>query len=101
MSLRTMSVQYVGKVLYLPKLEREVTMVVERDYSSTESREFRLVRKCHAEAFDDGVDEAMDGEWASYAPPTWFLSCGHEVHGFERPRFCAVCGREVVDDDQD
>lgn len=43
MSLRTIGVQYVGKVLYLPKLEREVTLVVERDYVKGESREFRLV----------------------------------------------------------
>lgn len=53
---------------------------------------------CHAEGFDDGVDEGMDGEWYSYSPPTWYLSCGHEVHDSERPRFCPVCGREVVDE---
>lgn len=51
---------------------------------------------CHAEGFDDGVDEGMDGEWYSYSPPTWYLSCGHEVHESECPRFCPVCGREVV-----
>lgn len=104
MSLRTMSVQYVGKVLYLPKLECEVTLVVERDYSSIEGREFRIVRKCHVEAFDDGVDEAMDGEWIRYAPPTWYLSCGHAVEGDERPGYCSTCGAEVqeeVDDDED
>lgn len=51
---------------------------------------------CHAEGFDDGVDEGLDGEWYSYSPPTWYLSCGHEVHESECPRFCPVCGREVV-----
>ena len=52
---------------------------------------------CHVECFDDGVDEALDGEWISYAPPTWYLSCGHTVEGSERPKYCCECGRKVVD----
>ena len=52
---------------------------------------------CHVEAFDDGVDEGMDGDWYAYAPPTWFLSCGHQVEGAERPKFCPNCGARVVD----
>lgn len=53
---------------------------------------------CRVDCFDDGVDEGLDGEWFSYAPPTWYLSCGHEVYDSECPRFCPVCGREVVDE---
>lgn len=52
--------------------------------------------ECHVESFDDGVDEGMDGEWYSYQPPTWYLSCGHEAQGAERPCFCPVCGRRVT-----
>ena len=51
--------------------------------------------ECEVECFDDGVDEGMDGEWFSYAPPTWYLSCGHEVQGTERPNYCVVCGKAV------
>ena len=54
--------------------------------------------ECHVECFDDGVDEGLDGEWYSYAPPKWYLSCGHEVEGSERPKFCSTCGRKVVDE---
>ena len=51
--------------------------------------------ECEVECFDDGVDEDMDGEWFNYAPPTWYLSCGHEVKGTERPNYCVVCGKAV------
>lgn len=51
--------------------------------------------ECEVECFDDGVDEGMDGEWFSYALPTWYLSCGHEVKGTERPNYCVVCGKKV------
>ena len=60
-----------------------------------------LVRKdiergtCEVEGYDDGVDEGMDGEWFNYAPPTWYLSCGHTVEGADRPRYCSVCGARV------
>lgn len=50
---------------------------------------------CKVEGFDDGMDEGLDGEWFAYAPPTWHLSCGHEVYGSERPRYCSTCGRGV------
>ena len=52
---------------------------------------------CEVEGFDDGMDEGLDGEWFAYAPPTWHLSCGHEVYGSERPRYCSVCGKRVVE----
>jgi len=55
-------------------------------------------RTCHVECFDDGVDEAVDGEWFSYGPPTWYLSCGHQVQGSECPAFCTACGAKVVDE---
>lgn len=54
---------------------------------------------CHAEGYDDGIDDGLDGEPFAYAPSTWFLSCGHEVYDSERPSYCAVCGRKVVVDD--
>ena len=50
---------------------------------------------CEVEGYDDGVDEGMDGEWYSYGPPTWHLSCGHETYGSERPCYCSTCGRKV------
>lgn len=49
---------------------------------------------CEVECFDDGMDEGLDGGMFSYAPPTWYLSCGHEAHG-RRPSYCPVCGRKV------
>lgn len=51
---------------------------------------------CTVVDFDDGVDEGMDGEWHSYAPPTWTLSCGHVVQGDYEPSYCIHCGAEVV-----
>ena len=51
---------------------------------------------CEVEGYDDGVDEGVDGDWYSYAPPTWYLSCGHRCEGSERPSFCPMCGRKVV-----
>ena len=56
-------------------------------------------RTCEVEGYDDGVDEGMDGDWYSYAPPTWYLSCGHRCEGSERPRYCPVCGKRVVEVD--
>ena len=53
---------------------------------------------CEVEGYDDGVDEGMDGEWYSYVPPTWYLSCGHRCEGSERPRYCPVCGKRVVEE---
>lgn len=53
--------------------------------------------ECHVECFDDGVDEALDGS-VDYLGARWFLSCGHEVEGSERPKFCPECGKMVVDD---
>ena len=50
---------------------------------------------CKVEGYDDGVDEGMDGEWYSYGPPTWYLSCGHETYGSTRPCYCSTCGRKV------
>ena len=56
---------------------------------------------CFVLCFDDGVDEGMDGEWYTYGPPTWYLSCGHETYGYECPKFCSVCGAMVVDEDDE
>lgn len=51
--------------------------------------------ECELLGYDDGVDEAVDGEWVQYAPPRWFLSCGHDVEGSEKPNYCPSCGRKV------
>lgn len=76
------------------------------DYSQIEAIEVngqrfeRMCDKtCEVECFDDGVDEGMDGEWFTYAPPTWHLSCGHKVFGDERPNFCPHCRAKVVSAD--
>ena len=61
-----------------------------------EELDVRGVRTCSVELFDDGYSEGLDGEWYSYGPPTWELSCGHTCEGRERPCFCPVCGAEVV-----
>lgn len=55
---------------------------------------------CHVECYDDGVDEGLDGEWYSYALPTWYLSCEHEAYGVECPSFCLVCGRQIVNEEE-
>ena len=55
---------------------------------------------CEVEVYDDGIDEGMDGDWYSYAPPTWYLSCWHRCEGSERPRYCPRCGRRVVEVDE-
>lgn len=64
-----------------------------------ETRRYVPERTCEVEGYDDGVDEGMDGDWYSYAPPTWYLSCGHRCEGSERPRYCPVCGKRVVEED--
>ena len=56
----------------------------------------RVQGTCEVEGYDDGIDEGMDGEWYSYGPPTWYLSCGHETYGSTRPCYCSACGRKVV-----
>ena len=56
---------------------------------------------CYIECFDDGIDEGLDGEWFSYAPPTWYLSCGHVTYGSEMPRHCPECGKEIIEHDYD
>ena len=52
---------------------------------------------CEIDYFDDGLDEAIDGEIISYAPPTWYLTCGHTVQGMEAPSFCQECGKRVIE----
>jgi rubrerythrin len=52
----------------------------------------------YVEGYDDGVEEGINGEWY-YTGARWFLSCKHECEGTERPNYCPVCGRKVVDDE--
>lgn len=58
-------------------------------------------RTCEVVGFDDGIDEGADGEWYSYSDGTWYLSCGHEVDGSERPNYCSECGARVIPPDPD
>lgn len=64
-----------------------------------EARRYVPEQTCHVEAYDDGIDEGHDGEWFCYAPPTWYLSCGHRAEGAERPNFCPSCGARVEVDE--
>lgn len=52
----------------------------------------------YVEGYDNGEDEGIDGEWF-YTGARWYLSCKHECEGTERPNYCPVCGRKVVDDE--
>lgn len=51
---------------------------------------------CEITAFDDGLDESYDGSLYSYAPPTYYLSCGHNAYEYD-PNYCPVCGAKVVE----
>ena len=54
-------------------------------------------RICEIEAFDNGLDEDYDGSLYSYAPPTYYLSCGHEAYHI-KPNYCPDCGAKVVNE---
>ena len=64
-----------------------------------ERRRYVPERTCHVECFDDGLDEALDGEIVTYAPPTWYLSCGHTAQGTDCPKHCPECGARIEEDD--
>ena len=53
-------------------------------------------RTCKILSFDNGLDEDYDGSLYSYAPPTYYLSCGHEAYCF-KPNYCPDCGAKVVE----
>ena len=76
-------------------IEALVIPVRYEDGRRVDERYVRECGTCHVECFDDGVDEALDGEWISYAPPTWYLSCGHEVYGTDKPHYCSTCGARI------
>ena len=59
------------------------------------SRKYMPERICKIEAFDNGLDEDYDGSLHSYAPPTYYLSCGHEAY-YLKPNYCPDCGAKVV-----
>lgn len=87
----------------LPKLPDSISVrlpdVRDREVHSARTWLYTLgAGTCHVECFDDGVDEGVDGEWYSYSAPTWYLSCGHEIHESERPEWCPWCGKKVVDE---
>ena len=52
---------------------------------------------CEIESFDNGLDEDCDGSLYSYAPPTYYLSCGHEAYEY-RPSYCPDCGAKVINE---
>lgn len=53
-------------------------------------------RTCEIESFDNGLDEDYDGSLYSYAPPTYYLSCGHEAYQY-KPNYCPNCGAKVTE----
>ena len=59
------------------------------------SRKYMPERICKIESFDNGLDEDYDGSLHSYAPPTYYLSCGHEAY-YLKPNYCPDCGAKVV-----
>ena len=71
--------------------------VCRKNCDGAERRRYVPERTCEVEGYDDGVDEGVDGEWYSYSPSTWYLSCGHETYGNTRPCYCSTCGRKVVE----
>lgn len=54
-------------------------------------------RICEIESFDNGLDEDYDGSLYSYAPPTYYLSCGHEAYQC-KPNYCPDCGAKVINE---
>ena len=47
MSIRSITVQYIGNVLFLPKSERNVKLIVERDYGTADpDKRFVMERTC-------------------------------------------------------
>lgn len=94
---RTNYVENVGTLYRAMGAMREAADTIESLRDRLEETQGAGIGECEIECFDDGVDEGMDGEWFTYAPPTWHLSCGHKVFGDERPNFCSHCGAKVVD----
>ena len=54
-------------------------------------------RNCKIKTFDNGLDEDYDGSLYNYAPPTYYLSCGHEAYQY-KPNYCPDCGAKVINE---
>jgi hypothetical protein len=75
-------------------------LVVHKTGTNAEERRYLPERTCEVVGFDDGIDEGADGEWYAYSDGTWYLSCGHEASGSERPNYCPECGARVLGEDE-
>lgn len=84
MSIRRMVVQYLGNWLRLPKLERDVQMIVTED-----GQRFRIERACECVA--EYAKSPIDGK-------TIVLHRCSACHELMRPHmaYCPNCGAKVV-----
>lgn len=93
MSIRSITVQYIGNVLFLPKLERDVKLVVERDYGTADpDKRFVMERTCQVAASYSPSDMNEQAEWY------FAFTCGCELYWDESepPNYCPNCGAKVV-----
>ena len=85
MSVRKLIVQYVGDVLLLPKLERDVMRVYERDRIGRTVREYVPIVRCK----DCKYFNQRDGIF----PPMVCLRWGYYNFKTEPERFCSWAER--------
>ena len=96
MSIRSITVQYVGNVLFLPKLERNVKLIVERNYETADpDKQFVMERTC----------KFVSSKGSDYPPVC--SACGYELgiydcewfddgtYGYGQ-NYCPNCGAKVV-----
>lgn len=100
MSLRSMTVQYVGDTLYLPPLEREIKHIIVGEYDVKDWEHFEPERTCHAE-----LNEDRNAITCSECGSTMLLKGWEELHDwtgttristFTTYPHCPNCGRKVV-----
>lgn len=94
MSLRNMTVQYVGDTLYLPPLEREVNHIIVRNEDVKNWEHFEPERTCRM------TDRGECSECGAYIVRAWT-----EVHDFNGDmkridlrshNYCPNCGARVT-----
>ena len=88
MSLRNMTVQYVGDTLYLPPLEREVKHIIVRNEDVKDWEHFELERTCKRITL--GLERERE-----IATVSWICSaCGKHIN--KDHDYCHNCGAKVV-----
>lgn len=89
MSLRTMTVQYVGGTLYLPPFEREVNHIVVKDWEH-----FEKERTCSM--FPSDYYPCAEDDCMRLSIRMWTCSeCEADNFGI-KPNFCPFCGAKVA-----